>query len=39
MEEEDLIFMDEKVALKGKNVGKRNAIDKTGDTNADDLEQ
>jgi hypothetical protein len=39
MEDEDLIFMDEKIAAKGKNMGKRNAIDRSGDTNADDLEQ
>lgn len=38
MEEEDLLFMDEKVAAKGKNAGKKNALDRTGDTNADDLE-
>jgi hypothetical protein len=39
MEEEDLLFMDEKIAQKHKNVGKRNANDKTGDTNADELMQ
>ena len=38
MEEEDLIFMDEKIAAKAKNVGKKNAIDRSGATNADDLE-
>jgi len=39
MEEEDLIFMDEKIAQKAKNVGKKNANDRSGDTNADELEQ
>jgi hypothetical protein len=34
MEEEDLLFMDEKVAAKGKNAGKKNALDRTGDTNS-----
>ena len=39
MDEEDLQFMDEKIAHKVKNVGKRNANDRTGDTNADELQQ
>ena len=37
---EELGFLiDEKMAAKGKNVGKKNAIDKSGDTNAQDLEE
>ena len=31
--------MDEKTMAKGKNVGKRNATDRSGDTNAGDLEE
>lgn len=32
-------MIDEKTAARGKNVGKKNAIDRSGDTNANDLEE
>ena len=40
LEGDELGFLiDEKMAARGKNVGKKNAIDKSGDTNAQDLEE
>ena len=33
------MFLDEKIAQKAKNVCKKNATDKSGDTNADELQQ
>jgi hypothetical protein len=40
LEGDELGFLtDEKTAARGKNVGKKNAIDRSGDTNAGDLEE
>lgn len=40
LEGDELGFLiDEKTAARGKNVGKKNAIDRSGDTNAADLEE
>jgi hypothetical protein len=40
LDQDELGFLiDEKTAAKGKNVGKKNAIDRSGDTNAYDLQE